>query len=79
MTCVLQSKTTPLIYAAQRGHSTVVDALVKAGADVNAADKVCVLVSRWLRLLSPFVCVVKETKSISDQHSKYPPLPLYFP
>ena len=46
MTCAPQMKKTPLMYAAQKGHPTVVDTLVKAGADVNAADTVCAFDSR---------------------------------
>ena len=79
MTCAPQAEKTPLIWAAVGGYSTVVDALLKAGADVNLAEKVCVFVSRWLRLPSRFVCVVKESTSISDQYSKYLLLLLYFP
>ena len=35
----LQWKRTPLIWAVTKGHLTVVEALLKAGADVNAADE----------------------------------------
>ena len=77
MTCAPQNKKTPLIWAAEAGHSTVVDALLKAGADINAADGVWVFVSRWLMLPSP--SAVRESTSVSDQNSKYPPLLLYFP
>ena len=44
-----QDEKTPLIHAAEGNHETVVDALLEAGADVNAADKVRVFVRRWLR------------------------------
>ena len=79
MTCAPQNKKTPLISAAEKGHSTVIDTLVKAGADINMADKVCVFVSRWLRMPSRFFCAVEESASVSDKYSKYPPLLLYFP
>ena len=35
--------------------------------DVNAADKVCVFDSRWLRLPSPFIYAVKESTSSISQ------------
>ena len=39
--CLQYQKKTPLIYAAEKGHLIVVKALLEAGADVNARDKVC--------------------------------------
>ena len=74
-----QRKRTPLFYASEEGRVAIVDALLKAGADVNAADQVCIFVSRLLRLPSPFVCIVRKSTSILDQYSKYPPHLLYFP
>ena len=31
---------TPLHYGAENGHAAVVEGLIRAGADVNAADRV---------------------------------------
>ena len=38
---ILQHGVTPIIWAAGRGHSGVVAALLSNGAKVNSADKVC--------------------------------------
>ena len=40
--CVLQWQWTPLHYASEGGHLPVVQALLAAGADVTAQDKVSV-------------------------------------
>ena len=68
-----------LMKAAKEGQPTVVDALLKAGADVNAADEVCVFVGRRLRLPSLFYVTVKKTTPVLDQYSNSPPVLLYFP
>jgi ankyrin repeat protein len=39
----LQDGRTPLCRAAQDGHDKIMEVLVKAGADVNAANKVGVI------------------------------------
>ena len=38
--CVSQHGMTPLLFASQNGHVEVVNALMAAGADVQAADEV---------------------------------------
>jgi hypothetical protein len=40
---VLQESCTALISATEDGHMGVVEALIRAGADLNLQDKVCVL------------------------------------
>ena len=43
---MLQNGKTALIWACVRGHKEVAEMLVKAGADVNAVDKVSEIVLR---------------------------------
>ena len=43
--CVLQGGKTPLFYAAHRGDIGICKLLVDKGADVNAGDKMQMLVS----------------------------------
>ena len=38
---VIQTGSTPLYIASQQGHTDVVDTLIKAGASVNQAHRVC--------------------------------------
>ena len=40
MSCSLQDKRSPLHVAIEKGHTDVVDILVKHGADVDSKDKV---------------------------------------
>ena len=40
MSCSLQFEESPLHVAAEKGHTNVVDILVKHGADVNTKDRV---------------------------------------
>ena len=40
MSCSLQFKESPLQVAAKKGHTDVVDILVKHGADVNTKNRV---------------------------------------
>ena len=40
MSCSLQSGRSPLYVAIEKGHTDVIDTLVKHGADVNTKDHV---------------------------------------
>ena len=40
----VQNQQTPLHVAAQNGHTSMVESLIKCGADVNAVDKVIIIV-----------------------------------